>query len=479
MLSDAVMLELFLERDPGGDGKFLVGVKSTGVYCLPSCPARRPKIENIRFFRQEDAARADGYRPCRRCRPDLYTSGVDRDLDAVCELVRRCREHPERFPGVEELARSGGVGTTKLSALFREHLHATPNQVLNRFRISRARELLSLGERSLEVAFAVGYESSSTYHENFRRWTGMRPGEYAKLGQTRDFRLLTPAGYAPQYALRLHGRDPESVCERVTRSRIEKVLTLDSLPVVLSLEIGEGEVFCTLQCSEALTRQAFVEASEVGHRMLGLRSDPAEFRAHLARCAAHSGTPFKPDTDLRIPLAASNFESLVWAISGQQVNVPFAATLRRRLCRLCGRDMGGGRYTHPTPDEFAHIDYADLTQLQFSRRKAEYLIDCARTVCSGELPLQDFDEFTFTEAESLLLRQRGLGPWSAHYVLMRGAGFADCVPLGDVGLAEALRKVYGLPVRPGNEGVLDLLKPFRPFRSMATFGFWNLLSAGL
>ncbi|HEV7518189.1 MAG TPA: Ada metal-binding domain-containing protein, partial [Thermoanaerobaculia bacterium] len=116
-LTRELMLSRARARDRAYDGRFLTGVLSTGIYCLPSCPARPPKEENMRFFASEEAARAARLRPCRRCRPDLFYRDEDPDLSLVADLASRMRREPGAFPDAAALAAASGVGATKLNLL--------------------------------------------------------------------------------------------------------------------------------------------------------------------------------------------------------------------------------------------------------------------------------------------------------------------------------------------------------------------------
>ncbi len=160
----------------------------------------------------------------------------------------------------------------------------------------------------------------------------------------------------------------------------------------------------------------------------------------------------------------------MWTIVGQQVNLAFAYALRRTVVELAGEPVDGMR-EHPTPAAVAALDYADLTARRFSRRKAEYVIDTARLLASGELALDPGAAATATERR--LLEVRGLGPWSVQYFLMRGGGFADCVPVGDAALGSALMRFFALDARPGPARTLELMERFAPFRSLATFHLWH------
>jgi 3-methyladenine DNA glycosylase/8-oxoguanine DNA glycosylase len=182
-----------------------------------------------------------------------------------------------------------------------------------------------------------------------------------------------------------------------------------------------------------------------------------------------------PRLGLRIPLTADVWESLVWAVLGQQVNLAFAYSLRRRLTELCGQDTGLGLRAHPAPEAVAALDPDALKPLQFSRSKAEYVVGLARKVADGALPLEALPEGPATSAALRLGSERGVGPWTAHYVLMRGCGFGDCVPLGDAGLTLALQRHYRLDHRPSVKETAAFMAPFAPHRSLATFHLWASL----
>ncbi len=158
------------------------------------------------------------------------------------------------------------------------------------------------------------------------------------------------------------------------------------------------------------------------------------------------------------------------------MNVAFATTLRRRLIALCGEPLAGTPFAvHPTPAAVAALDIQELLPLQLSRRKAEYLLGAARAVAAGELPLDELAAQPAEEVEARLLALRGIGPWTANYVMLRALGFADCAPLGDTGLSAGLVRLFALDHRPGAEEVRDLLAPFRPYRSLATAHLWASL----
>src|SRR3954467_11377408 len=191
------MIDRMLASDPAYDGRFLTGVLTTGIYCLPSCRARKPKPENVRFFDNPESALRAGLRPCKRCRPDDFYQRYDPDQEIVETLIERMRRAPASFAGIEDLERVSGLGSSKLHELFRLHFHATPAQILGRARVEAAQRLLLTTDRPVaDVAFEVGYEGLSTFNENFRRLAAMTPAAYRRLLGAAEFRLTLPHSYS-------------------------------------------------------------------------------------------------------------------------------------------------------------------------------------------------------------------------------------------------------------------------------------------
>ena len=148
------------------------------------------------------------------------------------------------------------------------------------------------------------------------------------------------------------------------------------------------------------------------------------------------------------------------------------------VVELCRPAETEGLRGHPTPTEVARLDYADLTRRQFSRRKAEYLIDIARWAAERRGGCESWLERPATEVATELRALRGVGEWTEQYVLMRGCGFGDCLPVGDAGLVKALRSFHGLAERPDAEATRRLLAPLSPYRSLATAHLWASLYDG-
>ncbi len=467
------MLDLAAARDRHYDGRFLLGVLSTGIFCLPSCPARRPNPENVRFFYSPEAAAEAGLRACRRCRPELHYQRRDPDLEALERLVERVREAPEEFVDVDSLARSLGCSRSKLHRLMRRHYHSSPAALLQAARVDRAKEeLLASKWNILDVGLTAGYESESAFHDNFVRATGLTPGAYRRMAGSKEWVLQLPPDFRAVATWRYLGRDVEQATERVEAGRAWRGLRIGRRSVVVALEQRDDRLRCRLVGDKPLPAHGMRDLHHRVWRWLGLQSDVAGFERRALRDPLWRPV-VRRQRGLRLPQTPTVFEGLVWAIVGQQVNLAFAYRLRRQLVALCS--PADGPRPHPTPAEVARLDYGDLTARQFSRRKAEYVIDVARWAAADRSRLEQLPALAASRAARRLEVRRGIGEWTLQYVLMRACGFADCVPVGDAGLVKALRSLHEMPEPPGRDATRELMRSMSPHRSLATAHLWNSL----
>jgi AraC family transcriptional regulator, regulatory protein of adaptative response / DNA-3-methyladenine glycosylase II len=468
-MTDAQMYARLLAGDPTYNGRFFTGVLTTGIYCLPSCKARKPKQENVRFFPTCEAARAAGLRPCKKCHPDDFARGSDPLLETVEQLVAELRDNPAAFPDVPAVVRRCGFGTTRVFELLRQHYHSTPAELLVRARVDAAKKLLlaAKADRSLlDVAAAVGFESQSVFHENFRRLNGLTPGAYRDLLGSRTFEVALPQDYPLANLLRILGRDPHSLTDRLNGDEYVTSFFGPSGPGLLQIEFERGYVACRVTGASA------VEAHSIVVGILGL-DQPAEAFSKLAE---RSGLKrlVAGRRQLRVPQTVSVYDGLVWSIIGQQINLPFAFQLRRSLVEKTGTRLEHDIYALPAPADVARLSPEELLPLKFSKQKAAYLVGISREIDSGKLDLRQLTRQSATRVERTLLAQHGFGPWSVNYVMMRSLGFADCVPLGDTGVTSGLKKLFNLDTRPDADATRRLMLPFAPYRSLATAHLWQL-----
>ncbi len=466
------MYARLLASDASCNGRFFTGVLTTGIYCLPSCKARKPKPENVRFFPTCEAARAAGLRACRKCHPDDFARGADPVLADIEALVAEVRARPAAFRDSRAIVQRSGFGATRLFELLRLHYHTTPADLLLRARLEHARRALCGSSASvLSIAHDAGFESVSVLHEHFRRCHGLTPAAYRDLAGASRFTVSLPAGYPLGYLRRALSRDTCSASERLVGDRYTAALRLrDGSACRLQLTLSPDAVHAEFSphAGES-TSPHEVHALVTG--LLGLDQDAAGFnrlarKLGLARLVA--GRP-----ELRISQTPSVFDGLMWSIIGQQINFAFACQLKARLFQLAGEPLGDDLWAPPTPAAVAAVDPAALLPLKYSRQKADYLISTARLVAAGTLDLEALRATSATRAERTLLAIRGLGPWSVNYLLMRALGFADCVPLGDTGVTSGLQSLLKLEERPDVDATRRLMAMFSPYRSLATAHLWQ------
>jgi DNA-3-methyladenine glycosylase II len=287
-----------------------------------------------------------------------------------------------------------------------------------------------------------------------------------------ELRLALPAGYRTQDVLAFHGRDAEGLAEQVSPTGLRKGVLLGGVPVVLEVAFGADAARCTVD-ADGDVAQVLPAARDALLNILGLRIDPAAFAAFVCDDPV-LGPVVARQPGLRIVQSATIFEALTWAIIGQQINLPFAISLRRTFIGLAGRPHASGLWCYPEAQDVARLALDDLTSRKFSRAKAETLLRFALLVAQGELVLDR--ERPVEEVVQALLAVKGIGPWTVNYALLRGFGYPDCSLEGDVAIRTAFHRLLGGDARPGIAATQQLLAPYAPHRTMAAAYLWASLA---
>jgi len=181
-LSPARRWHIVLARDRRFDGAFVYAVRSTGIYCRPTCPSRRPRRELVTFFPIPEAAEQAGFRPCRRCHP-ASVNGAHPDVALVRETCRRLDSHPDAAASLAALSALTGTSPSRLLRAFRAVLGVTPRQYRDARRLERFRRQLHERKRVSPATYAAGYGSSSRVYERAGAHLGMTPATYARGGR--------------------------------------------------------------------------------------------------------------------------------------------------------------------------------------------------------------------------------------------------------------------------------------------------------
>ncbi|MCA0971908.1 DNA-3-methyladenine glycosylase [Halobacillus litoralis] len=179
---------------------------------------------------------------------------------------------------------------------------------------------------------------------------------------------------------------------------------------------------------------------------------------------AHPGTPIVKDFHL--------YDCLMKVIIHQQLNMKFAHTLSTRFVHNFGSEVDGVWF-YPTPEEVANLSYDQLRELQFSQRKAEYVIDTSRQIAAGELDLEHLSTLTDEEVMKRLVKIRGIGPWTAENWLMFGLGRENLFPKADIGIQNALKVYFGMDKKPSYEQMEEWSGAWPPYMSYASLTLWR------
>jgi AraC family transcriptional regulator of adaptative response / DNA-3-methyladenine glycosylase II len=470
----------FVTRDPRFDGRIFCGVKTTGIYCRPICPARTPKAENVVYFPSAAAAQEAGFRPCLRCRPEASPDlGAWRGTSNTVSRALALIETGALDQGdVDGLAGRLGVGERQLRRLFRQHLGASPVSVAQTRRVLLAKQLIQETRLPMtEVALASGFGSVRRFNETFQQLFNRAPGALRRSRQPAEsaagsgvtVRLAYRAPYDWDGVIGFLSARAIPGVETVTSDRYARTLAIDGARGLVIVRRGEGDWleaeirFPKLQALPAVIARI--------RRVFDLAADPALIGAHLAqdpqlapRVAARPG--------LRAPGAWDGFELAVRAILGQQVTVGAARNLAARLTQAYGEAVDDPAATalgltrlFPTS---ARLVGEDIAALGMPRARGAALEALARTVAADPTiftPRADLES-----AIAALSALPGVGPWTAQYIALRELREPDAFPHGDVALMRALADEDGR--RPSAQQLLARAEAWRPWRAYAAQHLW-------
>lgn len=172
------------------------------------------------------------------------------------------------------------------------------------------------------------------------------------------------------------------------------------------------------------------------------------------------------------------FEALCWGVLGQQINLAFAYSLKRQFVESFGDSIewNGKKYwVFPPYERIAQLEPTDLAAIKMTVKKSEYIIGIARLMANGDLSKEQLMKMNFKEAEKSLIKIRGIGPWTANYVLMRCLRFQTAFPIDDVGLINSIKTLRNMNQKPTKEEILSLSIPWKNWESYATFYLWRVL----
>lgn len=466
-------------RDARFDGVFFIAVRTTGVYCRPSCPARTPKRENVRFFATAAAAHADGFRACRRCRPDATPGSPEWDVraDTVGRAMRLIRDGVVEREGVAGLATRLGYSDRHINRLLHAELGAGPLALARAQRAHTARILVETTTLPLaDVAFASGFSSVRQFNDTMRGVYGVAPRELrrhhrrpaAPTGEGRlRLKLAVRQPYDAEQVLAFLATRAVPGIESADTASYSRILSLPNGPAVVRLEPRADRVEADLWLADMRDLGTAVQRCRA---LTDLDADPQAVVDVLGAdpdlgplVAARPGT--------RVPGHVDGFEVAVRAVLGQQVTVRHGRDLVAAVVQKYGTAVSdlaawsGPGWTFPKPEALVGADPASFG---VPAARGGAVVALAEAMADGAIRLDPGADRAQTMSDLRALP--GIGAWTAGYIAMRALSDPDVFLGGDVIVRHALRSL-GLPSTAATADAYATR--WRPWRSYAVMHLWR------
>lgn len=465
-------------KDGNFDGKFFFAVSTTGIVCRPSCPSPIAKEENVSYYSSIYDAMDKGYRPCLRCRPDIYTELYSSNLDGeqiINDAMNLINEGYLNSNSVSDLATYFHLSERYFRKLFVKHIGIAPSQVAKYNRaIFAKRMLLNSNLPITRIAFASGFGSIRQFNNVFKEIFKISPSDIRKETIDKTYSgttMLLPYNKAFNFKEVLDFMRPRMMkgLEIVDEDKFTRTFNINDVkgyfivknnPKKLALEL---DVFCddmsVFRDIYYRVRKMFDLDTEFDKVKLSLAKDE-----YLKKIMADKHVP-------RLPVAFNPYEFIIRAILGQQITVKAATTLAARIVERVGVksgiDIEGLEYVFPKLQELIDIDLNGLGITKTRMKTIESVNDALSkgvySLSVNQSHAKFYKEFTSV---------KGIGDWTANYVAMRALGMVDAFPAGDLWVINALKKEYGdMKIKD----IKKLSEKWRPYRAYVTLYLWQSL----
>jgi AraC family transcriptional regulator of adaptative response / DNA-3-methyladenine glycosylase II len=453
-------------RDPRFDGRFYVGVTSTGIYCRTICRARTPKRENRRFFASAAAAESAGFRPCLLCRPELAPglSPLEAPARLAAHALQRIEAGALEEQGLEALAADLGVTSRHLRRAMKDAFGASPIELAQTARLLTAKHLLADTDLPIaQVAFASGFQSLRRFNDALKTHYALTPSRIRRARAAAPqsgvvLRLSARGAFLGAPSFEFLARRAAPGMEAGDAAIYARTLRWGALKGWLEIEGAEGGL--RVRISESLTPALRPLIAHLRF-MFDLDADLEVIDAHLARDARFASA-VSAEPGLRIIGALDGFELAARAVLGQQVTVAGARTLTGRLITRFGEPVEGAPHglsmLFPNPEALAAASLSDIAMLGMPKKRAETLQFLAKACVSGAVKLTPG---AIAAGRAGVASIPGIGPWTIEYIALRALGDPDAFPFGDAALNAVL-------------GRNDKLEALSPWRAYATLRAWRM-----
>ncbi|GAA5038563.1 DNA-3-methyladenine glycosylase 2 family protein [Microbacterium fluvii] len=489
-------------RDARFDGQFVTAVRSTGIYCRPSCPARTPKPANVTFYPTSAAAHEAGYRACKRCLPEAAPGSPEWNLrgDAAARAMRLIADGVVEREGVPGLAARLGYSSRHLTRMLSAELGAGPLALARAHRAHTARMLLvGTDLPAADVAFSAGFASIRQFNDTVREVFGLTPLELRArrpAGGVRSRGEGDPStgqgtgggsatggasaagGSLGEIVLALPYRPPfdaAGLFAWMSARALPGVEHADETSFVRTLRLPAGPAWFELRADgDRMRLRARLTALRDlpvlvarARRLFDLDADPVAVDAALSQHPELA--PLVAQTPgMRVPGAADPHEMLIRAMVGQQITVVAARTALTGLADALGERVEGDGCESVLFPTMAAIAERGHEVLRGPAARIRAITGAAAALADGSLVLTSGDDGAAQRAA--LLAMPGIGPWTADYVRMRVLGDPDITLPGDVAVRAGAAAV-GIPSDP--RGYEAWASRTAPWRSYATAHLWR------
>lgn len=464
-------------RDSRFDGWFFTAVTSTGVYCRPSCPARTPKPEHVRFYASAAACQQAGFRACKRCRPDAVPGSPEWNSrgDVVARAMRLIADGVIDRDGVPGLAAALGYSVRQLQRVLVAELGAGPLALARAQRAQAARTLIETSSLPMtEIAFAAGFESIRQFNATVRAVFALAPTELRRRAtRTGADASSAPAGNGLR--LRLSFRRPlcpDNLFGHLAATAIPGVEEIHGATYrrTLRLPFGVGVAELTPEPDHVACRLRLTDLRDLGAAtarcrwLLDLDADPEAIDRRLAEDPV-MGRLIARAPGRRVPRTVDGAEMAIRAVLGQQISTAAARAHAGRLAARYGEPVSDpdGTLTHvfPAVEALSEIELA----MPASRQATLHALLAA--LRSGELELSPGADRQ--QARAVLEALPGIGPWTSEVIAMRALGDPDAFPATDLGVRRGT-EALGLPGT--RSAVTARSEQWRPWRAYAVQHLW-------
>jgi len=465
-------------RDRRFDGRFFVGVRTTGIYCRPICPARPARRDRCVYFALAAEAERAGFRACFRCRPELAPGAGP--VDALPRLVAAAAARIEAGAlnegSVDDLAAALGVTGRHLRRAMVSELGVAPVHLAQSRRMALAKQLLQDTALPMaELAFASGFGSLRRFNASFQARFGRPPTSLRREhgGPAAPGALALRLDYRPPMdwdaLLAFLAARCTAGVEQVANGAWRRTVRLGRRTGWISVRRDPARPALRVEVSLSLTGALMPLVSRL-RAQLDLDARPDQVAVHLRRDPVLAAS-LRRRPGLRVAGALDGFDAAVRVVIGQQVSVAAATTVAGRLARALGEPIEtpfpGLDRLPATPAALAEAGEDTVARLGMPGARARTLVALGREVAGGRLSLErgGAEEGAVRAA---LLAVPGIGPWTADVVAMRALGAPDAFPAGDLGVQRALGVRSARAAEARAEG-------WRPWRAYATAHLWALL----